>query len=217
MSLESRGDDERSDALILLEGPIQNRHTGGSASSPRLAGLRVSSPQGPAFPNPSSSLLDGHPNVPAPTIHSPLPGTDATISKDERVPPQQLHEQNSNETTQRVKHQDKSQPAEQSTTEYISSHPICSLLVCCRTGTKGLQSHQIQTVLESRFEDKEDFRNIINHNQNLISTDVQLFQALRDVYLSKMCGFWRRYFSLKTLREIRLLSVSYLIMNLYVY
>jgi len=104
--------------------------------------------------------------------------------------------------------------AAQNTPEYISTSPTCALnLICYRTGTKGCELHQVQAVLESRFKDKEAFQNKILRNPNLISTDVQFFQALRSVYLQKMCGFWRRAFFLKTLRGIRLLSVSYSIMT----
>ena len=96
----------------------------------------------------------------------------------------------------------------QNTPEYVSTHPTCALnLVCYRTGTKGCELHQIQTILESRFEDKEAFQLAIKESSSLIATDAQLFRALRDVYLQQMCGFWRKALFLKTLRGIRLLSV----------
>ncbi len=50
--------------------------------------------------------------------------------------------------------------------------------------------HQIQTTLESRFEDKEAFQLVIKESPYLIATDAQFFRALRDVYQQKMCGFW---------------------------
>jgi len=99
----------------------------------------------------------------------------------------------------------------QNTPEYVSTHPTCALnLVCYRTGTKGCELHQIQTILESRFEDEEAFQLAIKENSSLIATDAQFFRALRDVYLQQMCGFWRKALFLKTLRGIRLLSVEYL-------
>jgi hypothetical protein len=96
----------------------------------------------------------------------------------------------------------------QNTPEYISKHPKCALnLVCYRTGTKGCELRQIQTVLESRFEDKQAFKLALKETPSLISTDTQFFRALRGVYQDKMCGFWRKALCLKTLRGIRLLSV----------
>ena len=130
-------------------------------------------------------------------------------------PPTQLREQNLNGITQGVEKQSTTWAAYQNTPEYVSTHPTCALnLVCYRTGTKGCELHQIQTVLESRFKDNQAFQNTVIENPSLISTDGKFFQALRDVYLGKMCGFWRRAFFLKTLRGIRLLSVSYSIMIL---
>jgi len=97
----------------------------------------------------------------------------------------------------------------QNTSEYVSKHPKCALnLVCFRGGTKGCELHQIQTVLASRFESKEVFQETITILPFLIYSDAELFQALRNVYRNKMCGFWRKALFLKTLRGIRLLSVS---------
>jgi hypothetical protein len=76
-----------------------------------------------------------------------------------------------------------------------------------RTGTKGCELRQIQTILESRFEEKAAFKLAIKESPSLIATDAQFFRALRDVYLQQMCGFWRKALFLKTLRGIRLLSV----------
>jgi hypothetical protein len=129
-------------------------------------------------------------------------------------PPTQRHKQNLDGITQEIEEQGTTW-ASYHTSEYVSTHPICALqLVCYRTGIKGCELHHIQTVLESRFEDNQDFQNTIIKNPSLISTDTKFFQALRDVYLGKMCSFWRRAFFLKTLRGIRLLSVSYSLMTL---
>jgi hypothetical protein len=96
----------------------------------------------------------------------------------------------------------------QNTPEYVSKHPKCALnLVCYRAGAKHCELHQIQTVLESRFQDREAFQRAIKESPSLIATDAQFFRALRDVYQQKMCGFWRKALFLKTLRGIRLLSV----------
>ena len=95
------------------------------------------------------------------------------------------------------------------TTEFVSKHPKCSLnLVCFRGGKTSCEFYQIQTVLESRFESKNEFQKTIASLPSLIYSDPELFSALRDVYQNKMCGFWRKTLSLKTLRGIRILSVS---------
>jgi hypothetical protein len=131
------------------------------------------------------------------------------------IPPIQLPEQNLNGITQGLENQGKTWAAYQNTLEYVSTHPTCALnLVCYRTATKGCELHQTQTVLESPFKDNQAFQKTLIENPSLISTNAKFFQALRDVYLGKMCGFWRRAFFLKTLQVIRLLSVTYSIMNL---
>lgn len=100
-------------------------------------------------------------------------------------------------------------PSSQDTLHYITTKPTCSLnLVCYRSGARGCELHQIQTVKGSRFKDDAEFQKVLVENPELISRDEQFFNALRDVYLGKMCNFWRRSFFLKTLRGIRLLSVS---------
>jgi hypothetical protein len=125
------------------------------------------------------------------------------------MPPAQRLEHSLKEIPQGVESQGSTWAASQNTQEWASTHPTCPLiLVCYRTGINGCLREQIQTVLESRFGDKEVFQNAIIEDPSLINTDPQFFQALRDVYLGKMCGLWRRAFFLKTLRGFRLLSVS---------
>jgi hypothetical protein len=95
------------------------------------------------------------------------------------------------------------------TIHYDTSKPTCTLnLVCYRSGSKGCELHQIQTAKRSRFKTEAEFQRMVEEATDLIVTDEQFFRALRKVYLAKMCGFWRRVFFLKTLRGIRLLSVS---------
>jgi hypothetical protein len=60
----------------------------------------------------------------------------------------------------------------------------------------------------SKYPTQYDFEAALAKNEGLIATDQQLFRALRASYMREMCGFWRRYFSLKTLKRLRLLSVS---------
>lgn len=91
---------------------------------------------------------------------------------------------------------------------YDTSRPTCSMnLVCYRGGSGGCILRQMQTALESRFSSKEAFEKMINKDSKLIATDANFFRELRCLY-EDMSGFWRRYFSLKTLRGLRILAVS---------
>ncbi|KAL4955396.1 hypothetical protein BDW69DRAFT_160779 [Aspergillus filifer] len=42
----------------------------------------------------------------------------------------------------------------------------------------------------------------------LIQSDLQFLKTVRSIYEQKMCGIWRRIFSFKTLRQIRLVSFT---------
>jgi hypothetical protein len=94
---------------------------------------------------------------------------------------------------------------------YDTSKPTCSLnLVCYRSGAKGCDLQQIHCLLRSRLPGDESFVAIADANPHLVHTDDQFFHEIRQLYETKMCGFFRRYFSLKTLRMFRVLAVSYL-------
>jgi len=82
-------------------------------------------------------------------------------------------------------------------------------IVCYRSGAKGCELRQLQTVLASRFKSRDGFLRACNRNPQLISTDRRLFHELRRLYEQEMCDFWRRHFSLKTLRGLRVLSVGF--------
>ena len=84
--------------------------------------------------------------------------------------------------------------------------PTCTLNLVCYS--RGCAMSQIRVTMPAKFDDKEDFKKIIARNPTLITSDEELFQALRYKYLNEMCGFWRRCCSLKTLRCLRLLLVS---------
>jgi hypothetical protein len=85
----------------------------------------------------------------------------------------------------------------------------CSLnLVCYRGGREGCVSRQVQVIKESLCEDQQEFQDLMKEYPNLIQTDEEFLKRLRNEYRFQMCSFLRRYFSLKTLRKIRLLSVS---------
>jgi hypothetical protein len=92
---------------------------------------------------------------------------------------------------------------------YDVSRPTCSLnLVCYRSGAKGCELQQVRCVLRSRFPDDESFNKAVLAKGHLVYNDVQFFNEMRRLYISKMCGPLRRYFSLKSLRAFRILAVS---------
>ena len=73
--------------------------------------------------------------------------------------------------------------------------PTCSLnLMCYRPGSQGCIRRQIQVA-------RKEY-------PGMIRTDQEFFHALHREYEQYICGFWRRYLSLKTLRQIRLLSFT---------
>src|SRR5262249_17179859 len=100
-------------------------------------------------------------------------------------------------------------PVYQKSLNYISTKPTCSLnLVCYRSGAAGCELYQIQVAKASRFAGNETFQKFLKDNPDILITDKEFFKALRRVYCGKMCSIWRRVFFLKTLRGLRLLSVS---------
>lgn len=91
--------------------------------------------------------------------------------------------------------------------------PTCSInLLCRRNGI--LQKHQIQVISQARCSSPDQFENLIASNKKLIQTDAQLFEVVRKTYQKKMYGIWRRIFSLKTLREIPLVLVSFAVYHM---
>lgn len=91
----------------------------------------------------------------------------------------------------------------------IETKPTCMLnLVCYRSGMQGCELNQIYVANRNRYKLKMDFSKAVRDNPDLITDDRTFFHALRRVYLREMCGIWRRMLFLKTLRGIRLLSVS---------
>jgi hypothetical protein len=91
---------------------------------------------------------------------------------------------------------------------YDTQRPTCSLnIVCYRGGSKGCILRQIQTALKSRFPNEDGFKSTMSKNPHLIAGDQEFFYELRRLYWGEMCGFWRKYLSLKTLTGLRLLAV----------
>jgi hypothetical protein len=86
----------------------------------------------------------------------------------------------------------------------------CSLnLMCYRPGSQGCIRRQIQVISLSRWAVSSDdgYDRFWQEKPDLIRNDQEFFHALHREYEQHICGFWRRYLSLKTLRQIRLLSV----------
>lgn len=82
-------------------------------------------------------------------------------------------------------------------------------LVCYRSAAQGCKAHQIQVARPRQPVDTNevDLREVLVDRDDLISTDERFFIALREGYERVLCSFWRRNFSLKTLRSLRLRSV----------
>jgi hypothetical protein len=86
--------------------------------------------------------------------------------------------------------------------------PTCSLnLICYRPGTQGCVLRQVRVVDKQRFKHETDYEEAVEQDPDILETDREFFEAMRNEYNEHMCSFWRRYLSLKTLRIIRLLSV----------
>ncbi|KAK3900318.1 hypothetical protein C8A05DRAFT_17360 [Staphylotrichum tortipilum] len=99
--------------------------------------------------------------------------------------------------------------AESTPSFYDTAKPTCSLnLVCYRSGARGCDLQQLQCVLRTLFPSDASFDAVITANPHLVHTDDQFFREMRRLYTTQMCGFFRRYFSLKTLRSFRLLAYT---------
>jgi hypothetical protein len=99
-------------------------------------------------------------------------------------------------------------PGPESPGFYNTTKPTCSLnLVCYRSGARGCDLQQLQCVVRAGFPSDGSFDSFVDANPHLVQTDDQFFDEMRRLYTTKMCGFFRRYFSLKTLRSFRLLAV----------
>jgi hypothetical protein len=99
-------------------------------------------------------------------------------------------------------------PQVEAMTEKDLDKPTCSLnLICYRPGSQGCILRQIRVIDKKRFEALNDYHQTLKLNPGIIETDHDFFDAIRTEYTKNMCSFWRRKFSLKTLRQIRLLSV----------
>lgn len=90
--------------------------------------------------------------------------------------------------------------------------PTCSLnLMCYRSGSQGCVRRQIHVLSQARLAiSRDDYSSIVSikNSGGLVRTDEEFFAALHREYEHHICGFWRRYLSLKTLRQIRLLSYT---------
>ncbi len=87
----------------------------------------------------------------------------------------------------------------------VAEKPTCSLSIICYS--RGCSIGQVTVTLRDKFKSRDDFAIVLAKTPKLITDDEQFFERLRYEYFRRMCGFWRRNFSLKTLRRLRLLSV----------
>lgn len=62
-------------------------------------------------------------------------------------------------------------------------------------------------IAKERFDEEEDCDKTVDDDPGIIKTDEEFFEEIRKEYNENMCSFWRRNFSLKPLRQIRLLFV----------
>lgn len=100
-------------------------------------------------------------------------------------------------------------PPTERPSHYVIDRPTCSInLVCYRSGAKGCSRKQIQCVLRSRFPDEESYEKMVSANGHLMQTDVEFFEEARRLFEHEMCDFFRRWFSLKSLRAFRVLAVE---------
>ncbi|KAK4103374.1 hypothetical protein N658DRAFT_505733 [Parathielavia hyrcaniae] len=92
---------------------------------------------------------------------------------------------------------------------YDIAKPTCSLnLVCYRSGAKGCDLVQVQCVRRSMFSSDASFATVVETHPRLVHADDQFFREICRLYTTEMCGFFRRYFSLKTLRAFRVLTFT---------
>lgn len=93
---------------------------------------------------------------------------------------------------------------------YDINKPTCSLnLVCYRSGANGCDLQQVQCILRSKFPSDDEFQSAIVANPHLIHTDAQFFDEIQRLFATEMSGFFRSYFSLKSLQAFRVLAVSH--------
>ena len=100
--------------------------------------------------------------------------------------------------------------------DYDTSKRTCSLnLVCFRSGAKGPCLKQLHTTAVSKWDadgtgagSPVDFGAFVSKHPQYVTRDEALFREMRRVYEQEMCTFFRRCFSLKTLRTFQILEVS---------
>jgi len=99
--------------------------------------------------------------------------------------------------------------AEKAKSDLIFIKPTCSInLVCYRKGAHGCKMRPIQTVLKSRIPKQASLRRMMRLHTYLVQSDKKLMEALRATCRYQTCTFWLRWFFLKTLRGVRLLTIT---------
>ncbi|KAK1831853.1 hypothetical protein QBC39DRAFT_350311 [Podospora conica] len=148
-----------------------------------------------ASPEVTSSALPPLSNIQAPSSDPKTLGPD----------PPSLNSRSSTSSTSKTT----TAPAQTRPAYYNTTKPTCSLnLVCYRSGANGCDLQQIHCVLRSSFPDEAKFHAAVKANPQLIHADDQFFREIQRLYKTQMCGFFRRYFSLKSLKAFRILAYT---------
>ncbi|XTI84282.1 hypothetical protein V2W45_1366780 [Cenococcum geophilum] len=92
--------------------------------------------------------------------------------------------------------------------QYNVDRAICSLNIICYRHNGTCVMEPIMTTMESRYRTPESYQQALKQKPDLIVNDSQLFTQMRQKYRTRMCGFWRRWFGLKTLRSFRILEYN---------
>lgn len=96
--------------------------------------------------------------------------------------------------------------------EWDTTSSICTLNVFCRRTSQGRYvGHRITVIDVRAYLDPDEARAIIMNDPHLVHNDRRFFEELNFVYYTHMCSFWRRWFSLKTLRTFQLVKVRSII------
>jgi hypothetical protein len=197
MNIDKRGDVERGltkDDRAKSASPITNEAWFLEVNTPKLLShpTRTNSP--PAF---GVSNTETHVSTFSKPVKSQVPSKNEPNSLD------------STTTTSIAQEPLLSKPA--TSLVYDTSKPTCTIdLVCYRSGPAGCEMRQIQVIKRSGYPDENSYQKALKETPKLIPTDRQFFCQLRRVYLTEICGVWRRALSLKGLKQIRLLSVHIL-------
>ena len=101
--------------------------------------------------------------------------------------------------------QEKGEESDHQRVDTFMQRPTCSLSLLCYS--RGYEMSKVRVASREIYNAESKFRQALVKQPDLCTTDKELFIRLKAVYNKELCGFWRRWFSLKSLRSLRLLSV----------